>query len=88
MRTNEKNWKENIRDIPPIIWMMGLMLILFAVAADNYLSVQNILNILRQSVPLLILAIGQTMVVLTEGTDLSLGAQVSCLLYTSPSPRD
>lgn len=77
MRTNEKKWKEKIRDIPPILWMMALMLILFTAAADNYLSAQNILNILRQSVPLLILAIGQTMVVLTAGTDLSLGAQVS-----------
>lgn len=77
MRTNKRNWKENIRDIPPIAWMMALMLILFTVVGDNYLSARNILNILRQSVPLLILAIGQTMVVLTAGTDLSLGAQVS-----------
>lgn len=77
MLTNKKNWKEKIRHTPPIVWMMFLMLILFTLAADNYLSVQNVLNILRQSVPLLILAIGQTMVVLTAGTDLSLGAQVS-----------
>ena len=63
--------------MPPIVWMLLAMLILFSITADNFLSVQNFMNILRQSVPLLILAIGQTMIVLTGGTDLSLGAQVS-----------
>ena len=77
MEKNNKKWKGFLGSVPPIVWMMIIMLVLFSAAADNYLSAQNLMNILRQSVPLLILAIGQTMIVLTGGTDLSLGAQVS-----------
>ena len=73
MEKNNKKWKGFLGSVPPIVWMMIIMLVLFSAAADNYLSAQNLMNILRQSVPLLILAIGQTMIVLTGGTDLSLG---------------
>lgn len=77
MRKNNGRKNNILQDVPPIVWMLLAMLILFSITADNFLSVQNFMNILRQSVPLLILAIGQTMIVLTGGTDLSLGAQVS-----------
>ncbi|MCI9134930.1 MAG: ABC transporter permease [Lachnospiraceae bacterium] len=77
MGKSEEKRKVFLRDVPPIVWMLLVMLALFAAIANNFLSVKNLLNILRQSVPLMILAIGQTMIVLTGGTDLSLGAQVS-----------
>ena len=77
MQNSEEKRKGVLRDIPPIVWMLLVMLVLFSAVADSFLSVKNLLNILRQSVPLMILAIGQTMIVLTGGTDLSLGAQVS-----------
>ena len=66
-----------IKKIPPVIWMLCLMLIIFSIANENYLSWNNMSNILVQAMPLLILAMGQTLIVLTQGTDLSLGAQVS-----------
>ena len=77
MRKNNGRKNNILQDVPPIVWMLLAMLILFSITADNFLSVHSFMNILRQSVPLLILAIGQTMIVLTGGTDLSLGAQVS-----------
>lgn len=47
------------------------------VFVPSYFSVGNFTNVLVQSSPLLILAFGQTLIILTEGIDLSLGAQVS-----------
>ena len=46
-------------------------------ASDQYLKFSNFTNILVQSVPLMLVAFAQTLIVLTQGTDLSLGAQVS-----------
>ncbi len=66
-----------ISTLPPVIWILVAMLLFFTFTTDNYLSFDNIINILKQSVPLMILAFAQTLIVLTQGTDLSLGAQVS-----------
>lgn len=66
-----------IKKIPPIVWMIFVLLIVYGICIPNYFDYGNISNILLQSAPLLILAMGQTLVVLTQGTDLSLGSQVS-----------
>lgn len=66
-----------LRRIPPVVWMLAVMVAIFGFTTPNYFTWGNITNIMIQSVPLLILALGQTLVVLTQGTDLSLGAQVS-----------
>lgn len=63
--------------LPPVSWMVLALLILFSVFIPDYFSWSNISNVLIQSVPLLIVAFAQTLVILTEGVDLSLGAQVS-----------
>ena len=70
-----KKWK--IFKLPPVIYMLLFLVIIFSIATPQYLSFQNIKNILMQSSTLMILAFGQTLVVLTQGTDLSIGAQVS-----------
>ena len=70
-----KKWK--IFKLPPVIYMLLCLVIIFSMATPQYLSFQNIKNILMQSSTLMILAFGQTLVVLTQGTDLSIGAQVS-----------
>lgn len=69
--------KERLRSIPPAVWMMLVLIIFFGSQVKNYFSVSNFVNILIQSMPLLIVACGQTLVVLIQGTDLSLGASVS-----------
>ena len=50
------------------------VLVLFSVTADDFLTADNLLNILRQSAPLLIVATAMTLVITTGGIDLSVGA--------------
>lgn len=47
-----------------------------ALVTDTFLTGQNIANLLRQSALLSILAVGQTLVIITRGIDLSVGAMV------------
>lgn len=53
------------------------MVTVFSLLSEDYLEWSNLQNILVQAVPLMLVALAQTMVILTEGVDLSLGAQVS-----------
>ncbi len=63
--------------IPPVGWMLILIIITFSAFSEDYLSMGNLVNVLIQASPLMILALGQTLVILAEGIDLSLGSQVS-----------
>ncbi len=63
--------------LPPALYMSLLLIVLFSFGTDHYLSLSNFSNIMTQSAALLILACGQTLVVLIQGTDLSLGTLVS-----------
>ena len=62
---------------PPVVWMLVVLIVIFSITIPNYFDWSNISNILIQSVPLLILAFAQTLVILTQGVDLSIGAQVN-----------
>lgn len=66
-----------LKALPPVSWMLIFIIIVFSLSSPNYLSLSNFRNILIQATPLLIVAFAQTCIVLTQGTDLSLGAQVS-----------
>lgn len=48
----------------------------FSLLNENFLSMNNVLNIVVQSSIIAIIAVGQTMVVLTSGIDLSVGSVV------------
>ena len=48
--------------------------LLFSVVTDAFLTAPNLLNILRQSAPLLIVAAAMTFVITTGGIDLSVGS--------------
>ena len=65
------------KNTSPVVWMLFVLVIIFSLSTPNYFSLGNLRNILIQSVSLMILALAQTLIVLTQGTDLSLGAQVS-----------
>ena len=61
-------------------YTVGLPLVLFAVlavAVPNFLDGQNLANISAQITALLIVTLGQMVVALTAGIDLSVGAVVS-----------
>ncbi|EYS85947.1 ABC transporter permease [Cupriavidus sp. SK-4] len=64
---------------------LGLLCALLAVASDAFLTAGNLLNVLRQASLLFLLASGLTLVILTGGLDLSVGANVAmsaCLAAT------
>jgi len=66
-----------IKSIPPVVWITLVLISVFSMSSDRYLQFSNFSNMLVQSVPLMLVAFAQTLIVLTQGTDLSLGAQVS-----------
>lgn len=59
------------------LFALGLLCLLLAVASDAFLTLGNILNVLRQASLLFLLASGVTLVILTGGLDLSVGANVA-----------
>jgi simple sugar transport system permease protein len=54
-----------------------LCLVIFSLTSDAFFSAGNILNLLRQSSPLLIVAVAMTFVITTGGIDLSIGSTVA-----------
>ncbi|PWC34790.1 ABC transporter permease [Azospirillum sp. TSO35-2] len=52
-------------------------LVVFGLASDNFLTVDNLVNVARQSVYLVLVSLGQMMVLITGGFDLAVGATVA-----------
>lgn len=69
--------KQSLKKVPPVACMLIIIVTVFSILEPRYFSFSNFKNVLIQSTPLMILAFAQTCIVLTQGTDLSLGAQVS-----------
>ncbi|WP_455281114.1 ABC transporter permease [Cupriavidus necator] len=59
------------------LFALGLLCAALAVATDAFLTLNNLLNVLRQASLLFLLASGLTLVILTGGLDLSVGANVA-----------
>jgi len=56
-----------------------VIFIVFSLLNENFLSINNVLNIIVQSSIIAIIAVGQTMVILTSGIDLSVGSIVGAV---------
>ncbi|KKX25738.1 ABC transporter permease [Rhizobium sp. LC145] len=52
-------------------------LVFFSATTDTFLTLGNILNVLRQAAPILVVAVAMTFVIITGGIDLSVGSQVA-----------
>jgi len=67
-----------------------LIIILFSLLSENFLTANNLMNVLRQASINIVLATGMTMVILTGGIDLSVGSILASSavigLLTSLSP--
>ena len=64
----------------PVLSIAAFFLVIvtaFTLASDVFLSEQNILNLLRQNAPLLIVAVAMTFVITTGGIDLSVGSMLA-----------
>src|SRR6476646_10165565 len=62
------------RRIPGIAYLLLVLVVFFAAFGSRFASLPNILNIGTQSSILLLLALPMTLIIMTEGLDLSMGA--------------
>jgi ribose transport system permease protein len=58
---------------PGAVYLLALMSVVLTVATPGFFSVANLTNVALQVAVLIIVALGMTLVILTEGIDLSLG---------------
>ncbi len=63
-----------ISRIPGVAVALVALVVVFGITSPNFLSVGNITNILVQSTILLLVALPMTLIIMTEGLDLSAGA--------------
>ncbi|MDR0671600.1 MAG: ABC transporter permease [Oscillospiraceae bacterium] len=69
-----------------------VLIVVFTIINNRFIASQNILNIVFQTTPIIIIAMGQTYVLITGGIDLTIGsniafaAMVSCLLMGGGLP--
>jgi ribose transport system permease protein len=77
--TPRARWRDALRYLPVAgPWLLLLVLVVVAASlSGSFLRLNNLLNILRQASPLAVVAMGQTLVILIGGIDVSVGAVVS-----------
>jgi len=63
-----------MRRVPGIGYLLVVLLIVFSVSGSGFATAANALNIGVQSAVLLLLALPMTLVIMSEGLDLSMGA--------------
>lgn len=69
----QKSFKKWLSDTPPVVWMLLTIIAVFSFTGENFFSYGNLLNIIKQASPFLILAIAETMAILSGQIDLSIG---------------
>ena len=75
-----------LRRYGPIFAVYGFIVVLFIIGAtqsERFLTVRNLTNVARQSAFLGIVALGQMLVILTAGIDLSVGSLVKLSILVS-----
>src|SRR6266702_6672375 len=60
--------------IPGVAIVLGALIVLFGAIAPGFLSAANLSNVLVQSTILTMLALPMTLIIMTDGLDLSMGA--------------
>ncbi|HTW29999.1 MAG TPA: ABC transporter permease [Acetobacteraceae bacterium] len=66
-----------------IACFLAACLVVFSVGTEYFLTLGNALNLLRQSAPLLIVAVAMTFVIITGGIDLSVGSTAALINASS-----
>lgn len=73
----KRSWKDvDLRAVAPFV-ALALLLVLGAFANPNFVSVDNLLNVLTRSAFIAIIAVGATFVISAGGLDLSVGSMVA-----------
>jgi ribose transport system permease protein len=65
------------RKIPGAGYLLAILLIVFSIFGDGFATLPNVLNIGVQGSVLLLLALPMTLIIMSEGLDLSMGAVLS-----------
>jgi len=77
--TPVRRWLKGHERIVAVLVLMLALSLVGAFSSDRFRSADNLLNIYEQSVGLALVSLGQTVVVLTGGIDLSVGSMISLL---------
>src|SRR5215831_18218113 len=68
-----KAHRPDLRRLGPLISLLSMCTILTALS-DHFLTLDNLMNVFRQSAVNVLLALGQLLVIVTAGIDLSVGS--------------
>lgn len=66
-------------------FMLAIAIVVFSLASAQFLSVQNLTNLMRQSVYLILVSMGQMLALVTGGFDLSVGTVLAITSVVSAS---
>src|SRR5712692_741482 len=66
-----------VRTVPGAAYLLAMLIVVFAIFGSGFATPANVLNIGVQSSVLLLLALPMTLIIMTEGLDLSMGAVLS-----------
>lgn len=66
-------------------FFLGVALIVFTILSEKFLTVQNLVNVGRQSVYLILVSLGQMLVLISGGFDLSVGTVIALSSVVSAS---
>lgn len=69
---------ENAQVLSIAIFFLACM-VFFSAMTDTFLTAGNLLNVVRQAAPILIVSIAMTLVIITGGIDLSVGSMVALI---------
>ena len=72
-----KKIKQVLHKIPLLVWFILILIIIFSMRSNQYLTYRNLLILLQQGSVLLIVASAATFVIISGGLDLSLGATLT-----------
>jgi len=68
-----------LRKVPGVAAVLLIMIVLFTTFSPGFATSGNVTNVLMQSVILLLIALPMTLIIMTEGIDLSMGALLTLL---------
>lgn len=71
------DWLAENAQVLSIAAFFGACLVVFSLGSSTFLTGANLLNVLRQAAPILVVAVAATFVIVTAGIDLSVGSLVA-----------
>jgi simple sugar transport system permease protein len=69
---------ENAQVLSIAVFFFACM-VFFTITTDTFLTAGNLLNVVRQAAPILIVSVAMTLVIITGGIDLSVGSMVALI---------